>query len=87
MHTIADRDFWLASSSPADIPDHDEFDTVTEPSTPTPRARGHHKAQGLRREQSAQFLHAVLHYDRVENNLKPWYWYVNFAPVDHHIRI
>jgi hypothetical protein len=75
MH--ADCDFWLPSSSPVDISDHDELNTVTEPSTPTPRARGHRKAQGLRREQSARFLHVVLHYDRAGNDLTPWYWYVN----------
>jgi hypothetical protein len=48
----------------------------TEPSTPTSptlHTKGYRRA-ALRREQSAQFVQSVLHYDRVENDLQPWYW-------------
>jgi hypothetical protein len=47
----------------------------TEPSTPTSptlHTRGYRRA--LRRERSAQFIQAILHYDRVENDLQPWHW-------------
>jgi hypothetical protein len=49
----------------------------TEPSTPTSptiHTRGYRRA--LARERSARFVsvQAVLHYDRVENDLQPWYW-------------
>jgi hypothetical protein len=48
----------------------------TEPSTPmspTLHTKGYRRA-ALRRERSAQFVQSVLHYDRDENDLQPWYW-------------
>jgi hypothetical protein len=44
----------------------------TEPSSPTLHTRAYGRA--LRRQRSARFVHAVLHYDRFENDLQPWHW-------------
>ena len=53
-------------------------DISTEPTTPTSptlRTSGYRR-RALRREPSADFLQAVLHYDRAKNDVRPWYWYV-----------
>jgi hypothetical protein len=44
------------------------------PSSPTLQTRHYNRRRALRRERSVFFVHAVLHYDRIENDLQPWYW-------------
>jgi hypothetical protein len=47
----------------------------TEPSTPTsPTLYTNGYRRALQRQRSAHFVQAVLHYDRTENDLQPWYW-------------
>ena len=47
----------------------------TEPSTPeSPTLQTQGYRRRLRRQHSARFLHAVLHYDQVKRDLQPWYW-------------
>jgi hypothetical protein len=59
----------------------------TEPATPVPSSPIATPATGtnrrpLRRERSARFLHAVLHYSRAEDDLEPWFWCVYiFVPL------
>ena len=48
----------------------------TEPATPTSPTLST-RAWALRRERSVDIPHSVLHYDRAENALQPWYWYAN----------
>jgi hypothetical protein len=51
-------------------------ETKTEPTTPTsPTLHTQaYRRRALRRERSARLVNAVLHYDRAENDLQPWYW-------------
>ena len=42
------------------------------PTSPTIGTRAYRRA--LQRQRSAHFVHAVLHYNRAGNDLKPWYW-------------
>ena len=51
----------------------------TEPATPDSPSL---HTRALRRERSVCLPHAVLHYDRTEDGLQPWYWYVHFAVCD-----
>jgi hypothetical protein len=51
----------------------------TEPSTPeSPTLQTQGYRRRLRRQRSARFVHAVLHYDQVKRDLAPWYWCVVF---------
>jgi hypothetical protein len=63
---------------PAELPS-DLFSTPssgrvsTEPATPDSPIL---HTRALRRERSVHLPHVVLHYDRTENILQPWYWCV-----------
>ena len=43
------------------------------PASPTLHTRAYRHT--LQREQPIHIPHAVLHYNRTENGLQPWYWY------------
>lgn len=45
----------------------------TEPATPS-SLTPHTRTRALRRERNVEIPHSVLHYDRTENGLQPWYW-------------
>jgi hypothetical protein len=53
----------------------------TEPATPPlPILGSRSYRRALRRERSARFVHAVFHYNRSSNDLKPWFWYGHSSP-------
>ena len=53
-----------------------EREISTEPATPASPTL-HMRTRALRRERNVEIPHSVLHYDRTENNLQPWYWYAH----------
>ena len=55
-------------------------EVTTEPATPA-SPTPHTRARTLRRERSINIPHSVLHYNRTENGLQPWYWYVFYSAL------
>jgi hypothetical protein len=58
-------------------------DVPTEPSTPTsPTSNTRAFSRALQRQRSALFVHAVFHYDRIQNGLQPWFWYEHLISMN-----
>jgi hypothetical protein len=71
-HRAADSSMSMPDFSTTPVASREVSTEPTTPTSPTLDTRGNCRA--LQRERSAAFVQAVLHYDRSENDLQPWFW-------------